>query len=375
MHNVIHMPAFLLPQPQLNLTAWSVVACDQFTSQPEYWKKAEEIVKDAPSTLRIIYPEAALLSGEPDRAPAIHACMRQYLQQGIFAAPYEGFVLVERSTSAGLRLGLLALIDLEAYDYSKGSQSLIRPTEGTIAERIPPRVHIRAKAPLELPHVMLLADDPQGTLVEPLYEKKNALPLLYDFELMLGGGHLRGFLVNAPEDVQSIYNALQRLPSLQGEDSILFAVGDGNHSLATAKQCYLENPTAHNRYALVEIVNLYQPSLQFEPIHRLLHGVDKKALTAAAASQGVSLATGDVTQIQPFLDAWLPESAATDYIHGEQTLLSLAAQPGYTGLLLKGIEKQKLFPLLVGGKTLPRKAFSMGNAQDKRYYLECRKLL
>lgn len=367
----IRTPRILLPARDLDLTKWAVVACDQFTSQPEYWEAVEETVGGAPSTLRLIYPEAYLLGGAEDRVGSIHAAMRAYLSGGVFGAPCEGFIVTERTTASGRRLGLMVCVDLAAYDFAKGARPLIRPTEGTILDRIPPRVRVRKGAPLECPHVMALVDDPDRTLIEPLYLSLRARAPLYDFPLMLSGGHLRGWAVDRED---AVYAALLRLPSLQGDDPILFAVGDGNHSLATARQCYLDDPSERTRYALVEVVNLYDDSLAFEPIHRLIEGVDKRALAAAAAREGVVLEGGDVRCVQPFLDAWLPRDAKLDYIHGETALASLAARDGFAGIRLKGIEKETLFPSLRGGQVLPRKAFSMGAAQEKRYYMECRAL-
>ena len=374
MTDTVRAPHVLLPRPGVDLSRWAVVACDQFTSQMAYWQQAEALVGDAPSTLRLVYPEAYLLrAGEPDRVPAIHEAMARYLREGVFAAPREGFILVERTTRAGRRLGLMVEIDLAAYDFSEGATSLIRPTEGTILERIPPRVRVRKGAPLECPHVMLLADDPARTLIEPLYEKRGGYEARYDVTLMLGGGRLRGWAVPAEEN-GAIFAAMRALPSLAREDPILFAVGDGNHSLATARQCYLDNPERAPRYALAEVVNLYDESLVFEPIHRLIEGVDAAALHAAAAAQGVSLEHGDVRQVQPFLDRWLPKGAGVDYIHGSQALAELSARPGFCGICLAPIDKSTLFPSLSGGRVLPRKAFSMGEAEEKRYYMECRAL-
>ena len=367
----VRVPEVLLPAKNIDLAKWAVVACDQFTSQPEYWEKADALVGEAPSTLRMIYPEAHLLSESKDPVPQIHGAMRLYMQGGVFASPRTGFILTERTTRSGRRLGLMALIDLAAYDFTPGSRSLVRPTEGTILERIPPRVRVRKDAPLELPHVMVLADDPKRTLIEPLYRRCHEMETLYDFEMMLGGGHLRGWAV---DDAAQVFAALAELPSLKGEDPILFAVGDGNHSLATARQCYLDNPSEGTRYALVEVVNLYDDSLVFEPIHRLVKGVDERALRDAAASRGITLDGGDVRKVQPFLDAWLPEGAKLDYIHGDGALAELAGREGFCGIRLAAIDKGTLFPSLCGGQVLPRKAFSMGDAEEKRYYMECRKL-
>ncbi len=367
----VKAPEILLPAKDIDLTKWAVVACDQFTAQPEYWREAERIVGGAPSTLRLVYPEAYLLKEETDRAPVIHAAMRAYLGGGVFEKARRGFVLTERTTASGARIGLMALIDLAAYDFSVGSKSLIRPTEGTVLARIPPRVSIRRGAPLETPHVMLLADDPGRTLIEPLYARRGSFELLYDFELMLGGGRLRGWAV---DDERSVTSAIAALPSLSGDEPILFAVGDGNHSLATARTCYLENPCEATRWALCEVVNLYDDALRFEPIHRLVEGVDERSMERAAAARGIALQGGDVREVQPFLDEWLPKDAKVDYIHGDDALAYLAARDGFCGIRLAAIEKETLFSSLRGGRVLPRKAFSMGHADEKRYYMECRAL-
>lgn len=375
MVDCVKAPQVLLPDNHVDFSRWAVVACDQFTAQPEYWQEVEKLVDEAPSTLRMIYPEAWLLRDtqkqQEQRISAIHQKMQDYLRGDVFREERKGFILTERTTALGARLGLMVCIDLEAYDFAPGSQSLIRPTEGTILERIPPRVRVRKGAAVEVPHVMLLADDPQRTLIEPLYASRNEQECLYDFELMLGGGHLRGWAVR---DEEAVLAAMYDLPSLRGEDPILFAVGDGNHSLATARQCYLDAPSEATRYALVEVVNLYDESLVFEPIHRLIDGITPESLQEAAKREGISLPDGDVRRIQPFLDAWLPADAQMDFIHGEAALTALSAKDGYVGIRMAPIDKADLFPSLKGGKVLPRKAFSMGEAQDKRYYMECRKL-
>ena len=372
MPDCIRVPDILLPREGIDRTKWAVVACDQFTSQPEYWDEAERIVGGAPSTLRLIHPEARLLQ-RPDEEPAeeIHRAMRGYLAGNVFAPARRQFVLTERTTRSGRRLGLMVLVDLAAYDYTPGSRPLIRPTEGTVVSRLPARVRVRSGAALELPHLMLLADDPQRTLIEPLYAQREKFEKLYDFELMLGGGHLRGWAV---DDADGVLAAMDRLPSLQGDDPILFAVGDGNHSMAAARKCWLEHPTERNRYMLAEVVNLYDESLRFEPIHRLLRGEGLDAVWRKAAERGVQLDGGDVRQVQPFLDETLDPSVQVDYIHGAQALENLAAQPGCRGIALKAIAKETLFPSLKGGKTLPRKAFSMGEAKEKRYYMEAREI-
>ena len=372
MPDCIRIPDLLLPRAGVDLTKWAVVACDQFTSQPEYWDEAEALVGDAPSALRLIHPEARLLQRpDEDPAAAIHSAMRAYLESGVFAPARRQFVLTERTTQSGRRLGLMVLVDLAAYDYAPGSRPLIRPTEGTVESRLPARVRVRNGAALELPHLMLLADDPQRTLIEPLYARRDELEPLYDFELMLGGGHLRGWAV---DDERGVCAAMDNLPSLRTDDPILFAVGDGNHSMAAARKCWLEHPTERNRYMLAEVVNLYDESLRFEPIHRLLRGEDLDGIWRRASERGLTLDGGDVRQVQPFLDETLDAATQVDYIHGADALRRLSAQPGCRGIELKAIEKETLFPSLIGGKTLPRKAFSMGEAWEKRYYLEAREL-
>ena len=368
----IMVPEILMPAKNVDLTKWACVACDQYTSQPDYWNKCEEIVGDAPSTLRLMLPEIYLEKpGETEKIAAIRKAMHDYIDNGILQNLGEGFVFTRRSVGGNTRNGLVVALDLECYDYSKGSTTLIRATEGTIVERIPPRLKIRDGALLELPHILVLIDDEKKTVIEPLAEKLQNSEKLYDFELMLGGGRLRGWAVDGADGVLA---AMDRLPSLQGDDPILFAVGDGNHSMAAARKCWLEHPTERNRYMLAEVVNLYDESLRFEPIHRLLRGEGLDAVWRKAAERGVQLDGGDVRKVQPFLDETLDSSVQVDYIHGAQALEKLAAQPGCRGIALKAIAKETLFPSLKGGKTLPRKAFSMGEAQEKRYYMEAREI-
>ena len=280
----LHIPHILLPDEQIDPAKWAVVACDQYTSQPEWWENAERLVGDSPSTLHMIYPEYRLVDGTPD-VPAMHETMQQY-QNDVLTRAVDGFILIERGTTQGNRLGLMVAIDLEAYDYTPGSKPLIRSTEGTVIDRLPPRVAVRRGAPVELPHVMLLADDPDQTLIEPLYAHRASLRPLYDFELMQSGGHLRGWAV---EDRACLDGLLDALCALHAHDNgMLFAVGDGNHSLAAARSYWQElKPTLSPemctdhpaRYALVELVNLYDPALVFEPIHRAVFDADGAQLT------------------------------------------------------------------------------------------------
>lgn len=387
-------PADLL-LPQTGFEAWSVVACDQYTSQPEYWKEVERRVGTAPSALRLTLPEIYLQDSPAQRIAAINRTMWEYLQSGVFREVADSMVYVERQTSVGMRAGLIGVIDLEEYDYRPGTQTPIRATEQTVVERIPPRVAIRKEAVLELPHVLLLADDPQKQLIEPLAARKESLQPVYDFDLMMDGGHISGWLLDEAAK-QAVSAAISSLTAGQ-EAPLLFAVGDGNHSLATAKECYRQNPTPQNRYALVEVVNVHSPAICFEPIYRVLFHADipgiMAELTAACGgdtTQTVHCVTADGEQVkemrataklpvgtlQAFLDDYLRRHPETqiDYIHGEDTLRSLCRQPDTLGFLFEGMEKADLFPAIRADGSLPRKTFSMGHAADKRYYLEARKI-
>jgi len=412
MQNVcIRTGELLLPNQTVDLTSWACVACDQYTSQPAYWQEAEALVGDKPSALRLILPEVYLAQAQA-RIPAIHQTMQSYLQNGVITpAVKDGFILVERSTGEGARLGLVVLLDLETYDYRKGSRTPVRATEGTIVERIPPRLAIRRGAPLELSHVMMLFDDTMHSVVEPLHDKRASLTKLYDFPLMMGGGHLTGYAVTDPEDIKSVYSALA---ALQSRSDMLFAVGDGNHSLAAAKSYWEEvkqtlppdRQADHPaRYAMVEIENIHDDALIFEPIHRVLYGFDGDDLLSEleqyAVAKGWSLSGSEghsvmvvyegkqvelciggsgehlaVGTLQAFLDEWMQGKTGLtlDYVHGEPAARTLATQPDTVAFILPAMHKSELFPAVEATGALPRKTFSMGEAHEKRYYMEARKI-
>ena len=413
------LPAnILLPDfGKVDGTKWAVVACDQYTSEPEYWAEADSIVGSAPSTLRITLPEVYLDETEK-RVPLINAEMEKYLKD-VLINSNESFVYLERTQANGkIRRGLIGMVDLDEYDFNKGSSSLIRATEGTVLSRIPPRVKIRKDAPVELPHVLMLIDDPEKTGIEPLTLAKDNMKKAYDFDLMLNGGHVCAYYVDSNYE-SKISDALEALitPDAIAKKyggnfaPLLFAVGDGNHSLATAKTCYEELKAAIGaenaaktpaKYALVELENLHDDTLEFEPIYRVVFGVDandiKKALCAYAknlkgneAAQKVIAVTsnGDeefvfehptaqltVGTLQAFLDEYIKthEGAEVDYIHGEDSLRKLSAKENAIGFLFEGMTKDQLFKTVICDGALPRKTFSMGHANDKRYYLECRKI-
>ena len=394
----------LLPDASADWEKWAVVACDQFTSQPEYWRKAAQFVGDAPGTLNIVYPEVYLAEGDA-RIESIRRAMADYMQRGVLQTRVKnGFVLVRRVTESGERLGLVGMLDLEQYDFTPGTSAPVRATEGTILSRIPPRVRIRQGAPIESPHVMMLLADAAMRLIEPLAQMK--LPKLYDTELMLGGGHISGFAVEG----ETAARTADLIAQMQRESGGFFlAVGDGNHSLATAKACWEQvKPTISEaerenhpaRFALCELVNLYSPALVFKPIHRVVFGADIDDLQSGfelyLRAHGMTLVGGDevtlvqgeerrgfavsgrgnrlpVDVLQKYLDSACGENSgwSLDYVHGDEDAAGLA-QSGATAALLGAMDKRALFPAIAAGGVLPRKTFSMGEATEKRYYMECR---
>ena len=414
----------LLPAENIPLEQWGCVACDQFTSDRSYWEKAARTAAGSPSTLNLILPEVYLEeSGVTGRIQKIHETMDDYLRT-VLTRAVDGFIYVERTEQSGrIRQGLVGKIDLEAYSYAEGAQPEVRPSEHTVESRIPPRMAVRRGASLETPHVMMLADDPDCTLIEPIGAKKDALRKVYEGELMLGGGHIAGWAVEDPALLAQIDAALQglgrqevfdaRYPQARGAAPLTLAVGDGNHSLASAKAYWEElKPTLSEeqrrthpaRWCLAEVCNVHSPAIEIEPIHRVVFGVGAKELYAALDAwdqqQGSSTTMSDqrlrladahgesavalanppapltVGSVEAFLADFLPAhpGVTVDYIHGESTALALASDPAKpaTAILLPDFAKADLFKGVVLGGVLPRKTFSMGHAEEKRYYNECR---
>lgn len=409
----------LIPQ-NIDFTKWSVAACDQYTSEREYWTDVKDIVGDSPSSLNIIFPEVYLEDENAgERINKINAAMEQYLKDGLFREFKDAFIYVKRTQSNGkTRHGIVGRLDLEEYDFFKGSQSKIRATEGTIAERIPPRQRIRKNAPLEAPHILILIDDREKSVVEPLEGKIDSFEKVYDFDLMKNSGHAAGYSVDDKTKTE-ILDAIEKLGNrdafeakygVKDKGVLMFAAGDGNHSLATAKTCWEEikknlsdeeikvHPA---RYALVELMNLYDEALEFEPIQRVIFGINPKELLDALVShynasytdnggQRIDYTYGEnegsiyitetssnlpVGTLQNFLDKYLKENGGRiDYIHGNEVVKKLAEAENTIGFMVDAMEKNDLFTTVIKDGSLPRKTFSMGAAADKRFYLECKKI-
>ncbi|MBR6208035.1 MAG: DUF1015 domain-containing protein [Oscillospiraceae bacterium] len=400
MPHLIEPASILLPVRE-DLESWSVVACDQFTSQPSYWERAEELAGEGPSALRLILPEAWLHTERADGAPErIAETAERYLRDGVFREIPDALIYVERTQPDGrVRRGLVGALDLEQYDYAPGSRSPIRATEGTVAERLPPRVAIRRRAALEMTHTIVLMDDREDRVLSPLHAARERMKKLYDFELMLSGGHLRGWLVEG-ERLTAALSALDALgdPALQqqkyGEAAsngpLTLAIGDGNHSLAAAKNWWEElRPTLEAsqrvnhpaRFALVELENIHDPALDFEPIHRLLTDTDTEAFPEELSKhrqewEAAGLTLGErVAAAESFCRSYVERfGGRIDYIHGDETAQKLGSLPGRAAVLLPPVEKDGLFASVLADGALPKKSFSMGQAADKRYYLECRRL-
>ena len=432
----------LLPNENINLEKWSVIACDQHTSEKHYWTDVEEYVSECPSTLHMIVPEIYLKDDNIDeKISNVNKTMDKYISEEVLISKKEGIIFVDRKTLKS-RKGLILAIDLEKYDYTKNSSSLIRSTEETVIERLPPRVNIRENASLELPHVMLLIDDPLKTVIEPLISELDTKNKLYDFDLMMNGNNIKGYKIDdevlilktliALKTLINIDNFKKKYNLMQHKEPLLFAVGDGNHSLAAAKvhyenikKCIDEKDSKKHpaRFALVEIVNIHDDSINFEPIHRIMFNVNITNLLDSMIkffnSSGKSfykifsskellnkelellrknkdlhafpfitkdsmglIIINDVTYnlevgtLQFFLDDYLKhhKNSKIDYIHGEDSLLKLAKEDRNIGFLLPKINKNKFFETIILDGVLPRKTFSMGESFEKRYYLECRKI-
>lgn len=433
----IDISSVLLPVNDIDMQRWTVVACDQYTSEPEYWNDVDNFVGESPSTLRLIFPEAFLESEteeeKTDRINRINDSMTSYLDNNLLNEHKNSIILVERTFGSGVkRNGLMMAIDLERYDFSKGSQSLIRATEGTIIDRLPPRIRIRENAQLEIPHIMVLIDDADKTVIEPLTAKTNSFEKVYSFDLMKQSGSIKGWRISKESIIENLADSLLKLADRENFKSrykvnddygvLLFAVGDGNHSLATAKACWenikktktekeLKDHPA--RYALVEIVNVHDSGLEFEPIHRVVFNVNSKHLFDSfityyknqgcnveitygsekpttfghaikfVTSEGKGYLTVecplynlDVGTLQNFLDYYLKNNSQVgiDYVHGEDVTEKLGKLPGNIGFFLSNMDKNELFKTVILDGALPRKTFSMGEASEKRFYLEARKI-
>lgn len=407
----------LLPK-NTDMTKWSVVACDQYTSEPEYWNSVREIVGSNPSTLNLTLPEIYLEESDvEERIKKINQNMEELVNMDFFNEYSDSMIYLERTQEDGkVREGLMGIVDLEDYSYEKGSQTLIRATEKTVIERIPPRVKVRENALLELPHIMILIDDEKKNIIESLKNKVTESDIVYDFDLMKNGGHIKGYLLNN-ETMDEVDERLKCLADkdyfenkygVKDKGILLFAMGDGNHSLATAKACY-ENLkkeigekalSSKSRYALVELVNLHSDALEFEAINRVIFNTDKDKLLNSLKEyytinkegngQEFRVVTDSIDEawyienpksniavgsIQMFLDDYLKDNVEKiDYIHGEDVIKSLASKDNNVGFIFDAMAKEDLFKTVILDGALPRKTFSMGHANDKRYYLEARKI-
>ena len=418
--NIPFKKANILLPKSCDMTKWSVVACDQYTSEPEYWQDVEEIVGANPSTLRLTLPEIYLEEADvEERIKKINSNMDELINSDFFKEYKDSLIYLERTQADGkVREGLMGMVDLEDYSYEKGSTTLIRATEKTVIERIPPRVKVRENAQLELPHIMILIDDDKKDVIESLKNEVTEENKVYDFDLMKNGGHIKGYVLSdevADETLAKLErladkDAFNKKYGLTDKEVLLFAMGDGNHSLATAKACYenlkktmseeeyLNHPA---RYALVELVNLHSEALEFEAIHRVLFNVDEKDLFAElekfyevsyeeCEGQKIEFVTSTkngnlwiknpksnipVGSLQLFLDEYLKNhEGKIDYVHGEDVTKELGSKEGNVGFILDAMSKNELFKTVTLDGALPRKTFSMGHSNDKRYYLESRKI-
>lgn len=387
------MPSEILIPEGIDLTKWSCIACDQHTKEPEYFESLEKLVGDAPSAYRVVFPEIFLGKDDEKRIESINTTMKKYLEDNILI-PYFGYILTVRTTASGdRRVGIVATVDLEDYSFVKGENSLIRATEETVLERIPTRVNIRKNAVLELPHVMLLLSDKKKRIIEKLDENRDIFKKLYDFELNMGGGKIEGYFIPASFQVNEMIEDIR-------SSDMLLAVGDGNHSLAAAKTVWENNkkkgiPDDPSRYALVEIVNVYSDAINFKPIHRLLLGSGshkiiqrledglsgKGTLKILCDGKEITLNCPENTVecykiVQQIIDDFVKaENCEVDYIHGDEVLAELSNKADNVGIMMPTLKKDELFEAVERFGALPRKTFSMGEADDKRFYLEARRII
>ena len=405
--NIFNTADILIPAAG-DMNKWAVIACDQFTSEPEYWAECERLVGEADSTLRLMLPEAWL---ETDRAEGAERCinaeMERCLREDVFRCLENSFVYLERHQSDGrIRRGLVGAVDLEQYDFTPGSHAAIRSTEDTVADRLPPRVKVRKGAALEMPHAMVLMNDPEDCVLGALEARKNGLEQVYDFDLMQGSGHIRGWRV-CGEEAEAVSAAIRALTD--GADMAM-AMGDGNHSLATARLCWLdireglseaEREGHPARYALVELNNIHEAAIDFEPIHRLLADTETEAFfdeaerffAAVSREGGVhhirciteqgerdicvnGLTIGEtIGAAERFaLDYLKCHGGRIDYIHGDDTVAAMGRESGCCAMVLPAMDKTELFTSVERSGPFPRKSFSIGHARDKRFYLECRRI-
>ena len=416
----------MIPKKGVDLSKWAVVACDQYTSEKDYWADVDKIVGSDPSTLRLIFPECYLEDGDEEkRISDINRTMKEYVKENLFDTFKECFVLVKRTCGSSSRWGLMAALDLDRYSWEKGSTSLIRATEGTILSRIPPRKRIRKDAPMEIPHIMVLISDEKKSIIEPLAASSAGLRKAYDFDIMKNGGHLEGWIVDSEEDKKNIASAFEKLyEKLDPKNPLLFAMGDGNHSFATAKSCWEDikkNLTEEQRknhparFCLVELENIFDPGLVFEPIHRVLFNVPEKVFLDELSKNAKKVETKEVgcrnciakeiaqTDVQRFgyctadhhvvvsltspsaniaagtlqkvIDSLIEKGYSVDYIHGADVTDKLGSEKGNIGLFLPAIDKSTFFDTIIKDGALPRKTFSMGEANEKRFYMEARSII
>ncbi len=403
----------LLPK-DCSMTKWSTVACDQYTSEPDYWREVESLTKGAVSAYNLILPEVYLEDNDVEqRIERINLQMAEYLSKGIFESLPSCYIYVERTLKNGsVRKGVVGAIDLEEYDYAKGSKSKIRATEKTVIERIPPRLKVRVNAPVELPHVMILLDDARREIIESLSAKKDSFKKVYDFDLMMDSGHITGYIIDDESAKEFEYKleslndiaAFNAKYSVSESSPLVFAVGDGNHSLATAKEYYrqikekiIEGDESSARYALCELVNLHDESLEFEAIHRVIFDIDTDKFIeelsrfahegdgeqsfvlvheGMATKYSVNNPTANITvgSVQSFIDNYIESNGGrVDYIHGDEVVYELS-RGNNMGIILEAMDKSDLFKTVIVDGALPRKTFSMGEACDKRFYTEARKI-